>query len=74
MFYNRISENNLRIIGSFLKNNRLKFWESRNRIMGEILSIISQSLVVDHHTHSITFIQPLYPYHNNNIIMQSQTN
>ena len=38
------SENNLRIIGSFLKNNRLKFWESRNRIMGEILGIISQSL------------------------------
>ena len=41
---NIFSENNLRIIGSFLKNNRLKFWESRNRIMGEILSIISQSL------------------------------
>ena len=40
------SENNLRIIGSFLKNNRLKFWESRNRIMGEILSIISQSLIM----------------------------
>ena len=38
------SENNLRIIGSLLKNNRLKFWESRNRIMGGILSIISQSL------------------------------
>ena len=37
---------NLRIIGSFLKNNRLKFGESRNRIMGEILSIISQSLVM----------------------------
>ena len=34
------SENNLRIIGSFLKNNRLKFWESRNKK----LSIISQSL------------------------------
>ena len=43
---NTFSENNLRIIGSFLKNNRLKFWESRNRIMGEILSIISQSLSV----------------------------
>ena len=39
-------KNNLRIIGSFLKDNRLKFWESRNRIMGEILSIISQSLIM----------------------------
>ena len=37
-------ENNLRIIGSFLKNNRLKLWVLGNRIIRKILSIISQWL------------------------------
>ena len=54
------SENNLRIIGSFLKNNRLKFWESRNRIMGEILSIISQSLAIDRA--QLVFVQSQVSY------------
>ena len=40
-------EKNLRIIGSFLKNTRLKFWESGNRIIGKILSIISQCLLLN---------------------------
>ena len=35
-----IPKNNPRIMGSFIKNNRFEFWESRNRIMGGNLSII----------------------------------
>ena len=36
-----------RIIGEFIKNNRILFWEIQNRILGNVLGIIGSGLVRD---------------------------
>ena len=33
-----------RIIGEFIKNNRILFWEIQNRILGNVLGIIDSGL------------------------------
>ena len=35
-----------RIIGEFIKNNRILFWEIRNRILGNVLGIIGSGLII----------------------------
>ena len=38
-----------RIIGEFIKNNRILFWEIQNRILGNVLGIIDSGLVAREH-------------------------
>ena len=56
--YHSVSFGNFkRIIGEFIKNNRILFWEIQNRILGNVLGIIGSGLLYIHtHKHIIMII------------------